>query len=227
MCASFSISYIWVGPVPNRFLKPTRIRMDALRGTTPVGLEKRWTASLFECYMEAENVICADQLSFPVSFGDIPLIEFKAAEQDLVERFGVPHQHSSGDEISGEPGPCVYWAFGFSCGLKIVITHYLGAEWVKVCADSPEVEHIIRHLKLPTPNLWRVDHAEPVNVQSWLDYFREQGWDFNARWELWRQDDNGQTHRVAQLTSKRDAHCLADEFERMGHKQMYWVEKAD
>lgn len=167
-----------------------------------------------------------EPLLFPVSFADIPLIYFKAEEQAIMDQFDAAHQKSPEDEIFGEPAPCLYWAFRYSCGLEIVITYYLHSKWVKVCADAPEVEHILNHLKLPTPDLWRIDRAKPEDVSEWLDYFRKQGWDFNARWELWRQDDNGHKHRVAQLSSKREANCRADEFERKGHKQTYWVEES-
>jgi hypothetical protein len=101
--------------------------------------------------------VTVEPLPLPVSFGDMPCLVFQATEQEAFSRFGEPHVRSQEDEIFGEPGPCVYWALKYSCGLEIVVTYYFYADWVKVGAREFEVEHILEHLSMPTPNLWRMD----------------------------------------------------------------------
>lgn len=102
-----------------------------------------------------ENVT-AEALSFPVSFGEMPSLVFQAKEHDVISRFSEPHERSK-DEIYGELGPCMYWAFKYSCGLEIVVKFHLATDWVEVAADEFDVEHILRHLDMPTPNLWKMD----------------------------------------------------------------------
>jgi len=46
------------------------------------------------------------------------------------------------------------------------------------------------------------------------------------RWELWRQDDNGSRHLIRTFSGRSKAAALAAEFEKQGHKQLYWVQEA-
>jgi hypothetical protein len=101
--------------------------------------------------------VTVEALPFPVSFGELPRLTFQAKEQEVLSRFGEPHERSKEDEIFGEPGPCVYWAFAYSCGLEIVVKFHLYADWVEVAANDFDVEHILQHLDMPTPNLWKMD----------------------------------------------------------------------
>jgi hypothetical protein len=43
-------------------------------------------------------------------------------------------------------------------------------------------------------------------------------------WRVMRQDDNGNVYVVRERLSEAEARALADELERRGHKQTYWVE---
>src|SRR5690348_2946686 len=106
-------------------------------------------------------------LPFPVSFSDVPFLMFKVSEEDLVKHFGPYHDRLTDNSFT-EPDTCVYWAFQFVCGLEIVITHYDHSNWVTVCADLPEVDHILRHLNFPTPNLWRIEDADPESLKNSL-----------------------------------------------------------
>jgi hypothetical protein len=47
------------------------------------------------------------------------------------------------------------------------------------------------------------------------------------RWIVWRQDDNGHQFEVAWKDSRADAEELAAAMEARGHKQLYWVAKAE
>jgi hypothetical protein len=46
-------------------------------------------------------------------------------------------------------------------------------------------------------------------------------------WVVWRQDDNGNRFEVARWESLADADALAEMMERRGHKQTYWVARAE
>ena len=84
--------------------------------------------------MNHPDNVTVELLPFPVSFGDMPRLVFQAKEQDLLSRLGEPHERSKEDEIFGEPGPCAYWAFRYSCGLEIVVKFHLFTDWVEVAA---------------------------------------------------------------------------------------------
>ena len=45
------------------------------------------------------------------------------------------------------------------------------------------------------------------------------------RWTVWRQDDNGHKWIVAHHDDQELAQAQADEMQRRGHKQLYWVEQ--
>jgi hypothetical protein len=47
------------------------------------------------------------------------------------------------------------------------------------------------------------------------------------RFTLWRQDDNGNVAEVATFTSLADAEAAKEEYERRGHKQLYWVKRSN
>jgi hypothetical protein len=118
-----------------------------------------------ESMKHPENVT-VESLPFPVSFGEIPCLVFHAREQEVFARFGEPHERSKENEVFGEAGPCVYWAFGYSCGLEVAVKYHLFAEWVEVAANEFDVRHILQHLDMPTPNLWKMD----VNGSEQLSY---------------------------------------------------------
>ena len=47
-----------------------------------------------------------------------------------------------------------------------------------------------------------------------------------ARWELWRQDDNGNRVLIQRFASRSEAEERLREFEARGHTQTYWIEEA-
>ena len=46
------------------------------------------------------------------------------------------------------------------------------------------------------------------------------------RWELWRQDDNGNRFVIARFDTSEAAEAEQRRFEALGHKQTYWVQAA-
>lgn len=61
--------------------------------------------------------------------------------------FGEPHTRLKEIDSFTEPEPCVDWAFIYDCGLEIVVSFYFGNNFVKICSDLPEIDHIFRHLE--------------------------------------------------------------------------------
>jgi hypothetical protein len=47
-----------------------------------------------------------------------------------------------------------------------------------------------------------------------------------GRWELWRQDDNGNRFVIGRFDSAEAAEAEQRRFEALGHKQTYWVQPA-
>jgi len=48
-----------------------------------------------------------------------------------------------------------------------------------------------------------------------------------AKWSVWRIDDNGNTFIVRDHLTFAEAQRLIAEFESRSHKQMYWVEREE
>lgn len=165
-------------------------------------------------------------LPFPVNFSWFPLITFDIGDRDIVSRFGPHHETLKEEDFLREPGPCDYWAFRFECGLQIAITHYTGENRVKISADLPEIDHILRHLDLSARPSWRIDEASPDIISVYLEKELQQQWSFDLRFELWRQDDNGNKFKVGVFNSEREAACTRDSFEKRGHRQTYWIEQS-
>ena len=46
------------------------------------------------------------------------------------------------------------------------------------------------------------------------------------RWELWRQDDNGNRALIQRFARRAEAEDRLRDFEARGHKQTYWIEEA-
>jgi hypothetical protein len=40
---------------------------------------------------------------------------------------------------------------------------------------------------------------------------------------VWRQDDNGNRFLVSRHATQAEAEQISEEFDRRGHKQIYWV----
>ncbi len=46
-------------------------------------------------------------------------------------------------------------------------------------------------------------------------------------WHVIRQDDNGNRYRVGRYATRAEAEKVVAGLEDRGHKQLYWVERAD
>ena len=56
-----------------------------------------------------------------------------------------------------------------------------------------------------------------------MDNHKNQGGSKN-QWALWRQDDNGHRFLVSIMRTQAQAQQKRESYERLGHKQCYWIE---
>jgi hypothetical protein len=167
--------------------------------------------------------------------------------ETMVARFGEPHDRDD-DGLCLIPEPSFEWLFRWPCGLEVSVIFGRMSGRVFINSDLPESAHVLRHLDLPGKVEWRLDEA-PEHFETYLGTARNvlercrpesetpdhvisnlrdcAAWDFSARWRVMRQDDNEFRDTVAIVNGERDARCLQAELESHGHKQMYWVERAE
>ncbi len=154
-------------------------------------------------------------IQFPSKASDLALLSYEISLQEIEALFGIAHQESANAwEV---PGPTLYWGFEYVCGLQIVLEFHLSKDFVNICADLPEMDHILSHLALPQKNIWRrsSDDAQLTQIHTM----------HNLEWALWRQDDNGHKEIIKNYEWEREAYCQLKEFEKLHHKQTYWIEK--
>lgn len=74
---------------------------------------------------------------------------------------------------------------------------------------------------------------DPQSVEQWYHMLLERGIAFDEfrsdtairyRWCVWRQDDNANRFPLDAALSEQAARSMVDEYERRGHKQLYWAE---
>lgn len=74
---------------------------------------------------------------------------------------------------------------------------------------------------------------DPQLAEQWYDALLERGVAFDEfrgdtairyRWRVWRQDDNGNRFTLGTALSERAARHTVDDYQRRGHKQLYWAE---
>lgn len=46
-------------------------------------------------------------------------------------------------------------------------------------------------------------------------------------WQVWRQDDAGNQYLIVSGLSEVEARRLLVEYERRGHKQLYWIRRSN
>jgi len=168
-------------------------------------------------------------LTFPVPFPDCPgwLIHLsKATSESLRGKLGVPHKTGWVDGL----GDADFWAFEFECGLQVAIEHIHRPinNGARVVADSPEVEHVLRHLSfLDEKHQIIPEEALADELERLVKYYpsRQAEIDSLKRWQVWRIDDNGNVFKVGEPTSERAARCWVKQLEAHPHKQMYWIAK--
>jgi hypothetical protein len=128
------------------------------------------------------------------------------------------------DRVDGL-GDADFWAFEFPCGLQCAFEFLHLSDGGRVAADAPEIAHVLRHMPFPSTVCTRIDDE---TFQSELKFLLRGYPDRKAQveslhsFEVWRQGDDGNPFRVGEATSERDARCMVQHLESLGHKQLYW-----
>lgn len=74
---------------------------------------------------------------------------------------------------------------------------------------------------------------DPQRAEQWYDTLLERGVVFDEfrsdsairyRWQVLRQDDNANRFQVAAALTEPAARRMVDDYQRRGHKQLYWAE---
>jgi hypothetical protein len=72
------------------------------------------------------------------------------------------------------------------------------------------------------PDYFYIDEYE-IDQDNWCEGFVIER--YEPIWSVWRQDDNGNVFMVKNGLTEIDALRLVREFERKGHKQIYWAKE--
>lgn len=168
----------------------------------------------------------AKRLTFPAAFPDVPkyLVWCHFSRALALEILGPPVMTARVDGL----GNADMWEFEYSCGLQAVLEflHYMDGGIV--LADSPEVQHLIRHLPFPKELLIPIDDVtlkKELGVLLQAYPTRQLEIESLKSFQVWRQDDHGNSFKVGEPTSERDAKCWVADFESHGHKQIYWYSR--
>ena len=172
------------------------------------------------------TMLNARKLTFPVGFADIigNLLELNVSREVAAERLGPPILT---DWVEGL-GTADFWAFEYPCGLQVAFEFLHNAGSGRVIADSPEVDHILRHIPFSEPEcVWLSGAA----FQSALEFVlkrrpeRQHEFDSLRSFQVWRQGEDGNPFPIGDPTSERDANCRVKQFEASAHKQLYWYSR--
>lgn len=162
-------------------------------------------------------------IPLPVPFIDRPwLLTVHVPRADVTSLFGPPQFV---EDIEGV-GDGDFWTREFECGLRILVQYMHATDHAIVFADSPEIDHVLRHLPFGANVYDRIDAATLAQEVDWLrSHYPERATELDglASHRVWRQGDDGNAFPVGEPTSERDARCHAAQLEARGHKQLYWV----
>ena len=168
----------------------------------------------------------ARPLSFPVPFPDIPsCLVFAGVPRQAVLGYLGPAMFT--DLVDGL-GPADFWGFEYPCGLQVVFEFLHESGGGRIIADSPEIEHILRHIPFPAESCIRVDQEcmETELTQRLLAFpDRQSEIESLHSFQVWRQGTDGNPFKVGSPTSKRDAECWVNQLDSLGHHQHYWCER--
>lgn len=168
----------------------------------------------------------ATPLEYPPPFADVPsyLLVVNVSRQEAAERLGPVQQT---DRVDGL-GDLDLWAFAYPCGLQVAFRFGHNGDSGFVWADSPEIDHVQRHIPFGAAQCTRIDEATLQRelqrlLKAWPN--RQAEIDALRSYQVWRQGTDGNPFRIGQRTSLRDAQCRVRHFESLGHHQHYWLEK--
>ena len=165
-------------------------------------------------------------LAFPVPFPDVPpfLLVVNVLRKDVPRLLGP----SMLTELVDGLGNADFWAFEYPCGLQVAFQFMHESEGGLVWADSPEIDHVRRHIPFADSDCACIDDE---TLQSQLKLLlsaypeRQSEIDSLHSFQVWRQGTDGNPFKVGSPTSKRDADCWVRHFDSLGHHQHYWCSR--
>lgn len=165
-------------------------------------------------------------LAFPLPFPDIPPFLFIAnVPRETVPALLGPAMLTEWVDGLGDAD---FWAFEYPCGLQVAFQFLHDSEGGLVLADSPEMNHVRRHIPFAGNDCVPIDDE---TLESYLKLLlsaypeRQPEIDSLHSFQVWRQGTDGNPFKVGDPTSKRDADCWVQHFESLGHHQHYWCSK--
>lgn len=141
----------------------------------------------------------------------IPFLDIPKTE--LEQRFGAACEQEDGSGL----GPCLYWGFEADCGLQLVVVFFELKGLTYLHLEEPELDHALLHLG------WQASQVGPTVRDSFESYFGKRP----SHWQVCRQDGNGNRFVINAFATHREATCLLQSFERLHHKQTYWIEATE
>lgn len=167
-------------------------------------------------------------LAFPVPFPDVPSFLIVAeVPRDSVPDYLGPVMLT--DSVDGR-GNADFWAFEYPCGLQVVFEFSHQTEGGLILADSPEIDHILRHIPFPPDSCVRIDQDTlDSQLKRLVSAYPERQAEVQSlhSYQVWRQGTDGNPFKVGNPTSKRDAECWVKHFDSLGHHQHYWSSKIE
>ena len=179
------------------------------------------------CWKKIADMIdprTAVPLEFPVQFAPEPacLVYLNIKHTDAIKTLGQPLLTDWVDGL----GDTDFWAYKFACGLQIVIQfRHIREGGGIVCADSPEINHVIRHLPFSTNECKSIGDAQlrkDIDLLLTASPERQAEIDALFSYQVWRQGDDGNPFKIGEPTSERDCKCIVNHYESLHHKQTYW-----
>lgn len=151
------------------------------------------------------------------------LAAFEAMVAEVEARFGPP---SARDFDSNGLGPCDAHLLRFPCGLEVALWRFhldpqlrpidvaVESCWHEVYSpELADLDHIAFHLEVPIEkmDLSMDGDGQPLAGRAAPAFL------------VMRTDDNGNDDEVRRVTSQCEAEAVAAQYERRGHKQLYWI----
>lgn len=152
-----------------------------------------------------------------ISFAEAVItVEMPYAE--FVQRFGEKHSDHPPDWDAA--GPVELWFFELPWGQRITIEYHLSIEQFNIYLGRLEIDAVLDYLGVRNTTYYL--HEETIALLKNKCAICSEGL---GKFNLFRQDDNGNRVLMSSYESQRVADYYRKQYEDRGHKQLYWVEQ--
>lgn len=153
---------------------------------------------------------------------DIPfgqaVITVEMPFSEFVQKFGEKHSDRPPDRDAAEP--VELWFFELPWGQRITLEYHLTIGQFDIYLGLLEVDAVLDYLELRDKTCYL--HHEMIRL---LKNTSPKFFEGLGKFDLYRQDDNGNKIFMKSYESQRVADYYRKLYEERGHKQLYWVEK--